>query len=34
MITQIHGLPDASDIVTKTNSIEFVKDALALSKDL
>jgi hypothetical protein len=34
MITQIHGLPDASDIVTKTNSIDFVRDALALSKDL
>jgi len=34
MITQIHSLPGAYERIVKTNSIEFVKDALTLSKDL
>lgn len=34
MITQIHMMPEAYERVLKTNSIEFVKDALTLSKDL
>ena len=34
MITQIHNLPDAAERIKKTNAIEFIKDALTLSKDL
>mmetsp|Transcript_20954 Transcript_20954/g.32477 ORF Transcript_20954/g.32477 Transcript_20954/m.32477 type:complete len:118 (-) Transcript_20954:2169-2522(-) len=34
MITQIHTMPEAYEKVLKTNAIEFVKDALTLSKDL
>ena len=33
-ITQIHSMPEAHEKILKTNAIEFVKDALTLSKDL
>ena len=34
MISQIHSMPDAYERVMRTESIDFVKDALTLSKDL
>ena len=34
MITAIHLMPDANEKILATNAIEFVKDALTLSKDL
>jgi hypothetical protein len=34
MITQIHTMPEAHQRVMDTQSIDFVKDALTLSKDL
>jgi hypothetical protein len=34
MITQIHSLPQAYEKIIKTNAIEFVKDAMTLTKDL
>jgi hypothetical protein len=34
MITQIHTLPEAHEKILKIKSIDFVKDAMTLSKDL
>ena len=34
MIASIHGQPMAHEKVLKTNAVEFVKEAMTLSKDL
>ena len=34
MIASVHSQPDAHEKILKTNSVELVKEAMTLSKDL